>query len=172
MNKGYDGWKYGFKKKIDETKQIPWEWQFRAIEREYPTTTELVRYYYPSFATGNIKPVPGIMKKMHQNFIKTLEQTIRDWDNLLELFSSFQELHSQGVVLPRIYEVWESNKVSFESKVLMFLVIPTLNRIVSAEPYVWQKVKTEIEFHKRFYSMYISADLIKDLQLRTLDKFK
>jgi hypothetical protein len=170
MKKGYDGWKYGFRKKI-KTDEIPFKWQFAAIEREYPTVNELVKFYYPTFLNGSFKPKIASIRPNHKAFIMKLEHIKIDFPEALARFRDFKDLHGQGVVLPRLYEEYQNNKIDYETIVVMFLVIPTLNKVVSNEPFVYEKFKAKVDFDKRFFSMYLSVDTINLLRQVALDKF-
>jgi hypothetical protein len=178
----YDGWKYDFKTRVTEenyrSKGKATEYQFAAIERDNPTLIEMLKFYYPAFSKyGSIRPVKirnihienkafvekmGVIELKLQTTIKAIRGEVK----------KFSDLFDSSELLPKIYQLYSQGVIDDDAIVILFLIIPDLNKIVSKEPFVFDAWKKEIVFNRPFYSLYIDQPTINRLREFTLRQFQ
>lgn len=182
MRKSYDGWIYNFKTKSipkEIHKNVQMQYAYESLSRTYPSQIELIKFLYPAFKTYGYgcKPLAIIqMRKIHANFITFIENFDNEIESLYTLLvselGSVSKIMDSSGTLPVIYELVNDSIITYEQAVLLFLVFPGLNKVSSNEPFVFERFKTDIEFDKRFFSLYISAPSIKKAQSVALDYLK
>lgn len=180
-----DGWQYNFTGKIKpETfaakKRLTY--MYAKIEREHPTKLDQIKFFYPAFkAYGFVKPdAVGLMTKAHRDFVKGFGEGMvtphADWikEMLEECFlADFYELFECNDMLPRFYHLHSSKVMTYEQAVVMCIVIPDLlNTIVSQEPIVFETWKAKLLVDMKFYQLYISQPVLKQLKDATVVAFQ
>lgn len=177
----YDGWKYGFKTRVNKDKfdaDKALTFQFTAIERDYPTINEQLMYFYPAFNEFkyiNVKNIRVIrthylsfkkrIDNLEETFSTELTKAVKNMKNVLDI------LDNSGT-MPTIFNLYDSKQLSYDSIIILFLIIPELNNIVSKEPFLFDSWKSKIHFDMKFYSLFIAPSQLKVFKKLTINIFK
>lgn len=176
----YDGWKYNFKTHVNADNFQSNKtslFQFAAIERTHTKLLEQIKYFYPAFAafgyisSKNLRVVRleylSFMKKIdsiEETFASELEKVSKNMENILDL------LDNSGT-MPEIFNLYDTKQLSYSSIVILFMIIPELNKIVSREPFVFDDWKTQISFDMKFYGLYIAPTQRSKFKQITISTF-
>lgn len=177
----YDGWKYNFKTRAAEAmfkKDIQLKYAYEFIERNHATLQDRIRFMYPLFKRYGafVKPTQIMqMRHEHKKFEQFIADVVPQCKRLLAAVK--KEVHDKETLLsctqtlPRVYELYNDGVIDDDQAVLLFMLIPGLNSTSSKEPFVFDKWKQKIQFDKAFFSLYIPAPLLIELQVLANDTF-
>lgn len=174
MKKSYDGWKYGFKtKSVPQTyhKDLQMQYAYEGLSRSYPTLVERLKFFYPFFKKVGAfgKPLSiMMMRKYHNEFVKFTNRFSEESTLLCNLLKreveSYDQLLDCSGTFPKIYELVNDSIITYDQAVLAFMIFPDLNSTSSNEPFVFDNFKSDIEFDKKFFSLYIDPQSLLDAQ--------
>jgi hypothetical protein len=85
---------------------------------------------------------------------------------------SFFELFACSEMLPKFYQLYAEKHMTHDQAVVLCLVVPELLDVVSNEPIVFEKFKTQLRFDMKFFGLYINAELMRQLKDATVSAFK
>lgn len=179
-----DGWKYNFSGKCKpETfatkKRLMY--MYAKIERDHPTKLDQIKFFYPAFKSGYVKPdAVGMMHGCHTRFEKEfgygLVSRHKAWiEGMMKdaILLDFFEMFADGEMLPKFYQLYAEKCMTHDQAVVMCLVVPELlNTIVSNEPIVYEAWKVKLEFDMKFMQLYINGPLLRQLKDATVEAFK
>lgn len=179
-----DGWKYNFSGKCKpETfaakKRLVY--MFAKIEREHPTKLDQIKFFYPAFNSGYVKPdAVSMMYGCHGKFLKDygfgLVAKHKAWLEGLRkdgAIQNFFDLFACDEMLPKFYQLAAEKHMTHGQAVVLCLCVPELlNTVVSNEPIVFEAWKVKLEFDMKFMQLYISGPLLRQLKDATVEAFK
>lgn len=183
-NVDYDGWKYNFvgRAKIDSLNtDTRLKYMCAKLEKDFPTKVDQIKLMYPAWSV--LKYVKGcnagILRRHYNAFMKEMDDVVPYYSRNLDHMIEHQEVKDVNCLLrcdsllPNICQ-WQINgRVPREFVILLSLVIPELlNSCVSKEPMVFDNWKTKILFDKKFWSLYLSQPVLKELLDITVAKFQ
>lgn len=180
----YDGWKYNFvgRAKIETLegdKRLMY--MCAKLEEDFPTKVDQLKLMYPAWSL--LKYVKhcnaGILRQHYKAFMKEMDDVVPYYSRNLDHMIEHQEIKNINCLLrcdsllPNICQ-WQLNgRVPREFVILVSLVIPELlNSCVSKEPMVFDNWKAKILFDKKFWSLYISQPVLKELLDITVAKLQ
>lgn len=180
----YDGWKYNFvgRAKIDSLeKDTRLKYMCIKLERDFPTKVDQIKLMYPAWSL--LKYVKGcnagILRRHYNAFMKEMDAVVPYYSRNLDHMIQHQEVKDINCLLrcdsllPNICQ-WEVNgRILREFVILVCLVIPgLLNSCVSKEPMVFDNWKSKILFDMKFWSLYLSQPVLKELLDITVAKLQ
>jgi hypothetical protein len=168
MRKGYDGWKYNFRNRVPSYEDFRRQGQsffvFQKIEKENPTLKDQLRFFYPKFKIDG--PYQNhIDYRLFDTFRRNFQFNLGEkFDSEIELLAQMSRDYKMNIMkcdndLPNLYLLTERGNFSNETVILLFLLIPQLNRIVSKERFIFDQWKSEILFNVPFYNLFVTETL-------------
>lgn len=173
----YDGWTYNFNGKCTEEnfeKKREIYHRYVSLENKFPNKNDQLRFFFPAFHYHGICKATDISRftKSHARFIKELDTLIEIYYKevvaLGKQVSSIEELLGVYEQVPVIYNGYIEELISYDSLVIMSLAIPSINRIVSDECFLWNSLNRKLMFDSKFYKLYIQDSKLKELQQNTV----
>lgn len=173
----YDGWKYSFNGKCTEDtfeKNKLIYHRYAALENKYPHKNDQLRFFYPAFKKFGFCKANDIalFTRTHNQFMKELDDKfdsyMKEIVQLGNTVGSIDELLGVYEQVPTIYNGYIEELISFDSLVILSLVIPSINRIVSDDSYLWNSLNEKLKFDSKFYKLYIDDSKLKELQQNTI----
>lgn len=168
--KGYDGWKYNFRTKAASkrfTANPQTKFVYAKIERDYPTKLEQLRFLYPYISKYGFKVNLNnarLMQVEYDKYTCLINDIERKFGLLIavikqELGGDFSLILDQSDMLPKIYQLYDTQVIKNVEVLLLFMAIPALNSTSSNEPFVFDKWKDKILFDIKMLSMYITPPM-------------
>ena len=174
----YDGWQYNFNGKcLKETyeKNRGLGHKFSAIERKYPTKEDQLRLFYPVFKkNGFVKATDyELAVRMNKLFVRDFDELksklfIQELEVVAKKVKNIHELLGVYNDTPLLYDCYIEELISYDSLVILSLVIPELNKVCSEEPFLWNSLVEKIKFDSKFYMLYLDQNELKTLKQNTI----
>lgn len=174
----YDGWQYNFNGKVNpdtyEANRAIVH-RYASLESRYPTKNDQIKFFYPAFSKGFMKAndISGFTKS-YQQFNNMFEdlwymQYGIELKQLGSYVSSIDELMGVANSLPTLYNAYIEEVVSYNSLILLSLAIPSINSLVSEEPFLWNSLNEKLKFDSKFYKLYLDeTKTLKELKTNTI----
>lgn len=173
----YDGWKYSFNGKCTEEtfeKNKSVYHRYAALESKHPHKNDQLRFFYPAFKKFGFCKSTDIscFTRANSQFIKEFDRVIETYTKevvaLGKQVNSIEELLGVYEQVPVIYNGYIEELISYDSLVIMSLAIPSINRIVSDECFLWNSLNRKLMFDSKFYKLYIQDSKLKEIQQNTV----
>lgn len=180
----YDGWKYNFvgRAKIETLegdKRLMY--MCAKLEEDFPTKVDQLKLMYPAWSL--LKYVKhcnaGILRRHYNAFMKEMDDVVPYYSRNLDHMIEHQEIKNINCLLrcdslmPNICQWQVNGRIPREFVILVCLVIPELlNSCVSKEPMVFDNWKSKVLFDMKFWSLYLSQPVLKELRDITVAKFQ
>lgn len=169
-----DGWQYNFTGKVsmakfESNKRLMY--MYAAIERDFPTKLDQIRFFYPAFrAAGYVKADSVMyMRKLYRHHMKFYADPAKayadEFNQLIadDVIEDISDLLKNDGLFPNICELSNRGKLSQDMATLLFIVLPALNTITSNEPIVFESWKSKVLVDMKFIQLYISQPQLKGL---------
>lgn len=174
---GYNGWDYNFNGKVKpETYEAnrTLVYRFSALETKYPSKNEQIKLLYPVFKKHGYVNATHVhlVYKAHKEFMKELDEQVERYyeelENIASRVNNIDELMGLYENLPVLYNGYIEKVISYESLVILSLAIPSINKICSSEPFLWNSLLEKLQFDSKFYKLYLNIENIKQNTIETL----
>lgn len=180
----FDGWRYNFMGKVTPEKfnaDTRLKYMCAKLEQDFPTKNDQLKLMYPAWSLLKYMKTcnAGILRRHYNAFMKEMDDVVAYYSRNFDHMVVYQEIKDVNCLLrcdslmPNICQWETSGRISREFAILVCLVIPELlNTCKSKEPMVYDGWKSKVLFDMKFWSLYISQPVLKELRDLTVTKLQ